>query len=70
MDNSRAELLPQQCLKFNGIVYLPHYQDKNKFVSPGYGHIHFDTYSGIELLALGASIINEALWLRAWGGNK
>ena len=70
MDNSRAELLPQQCLSLAGITYLPHYQDKNKFVSPGYGLLHFDTYSGIELLALGASVINEALWLRASGGNK
>ena len=70
MDNSRAELLPQQCLSLAGITYLPHYQDKNKFVSPGYGIVHFDTYSGIELLALGASITNEALWPRAWGGNK
>ena len=69
MDNSKAEVLPQQCLSLAGITYLPHYQDKNKFVGPGYGHIHFDTYSGIELLALGASITNEALWPRAWG-NK
>jgi len=70
MDNSKAEVIPIQCLKLAGITYLPHYQDKNKFVGPGYGHIHFDTYSGIELLALGASVINEALWLRASGGNK
>ena len=67
MDYSKAEVMPIQCLKFNGIVYLPHYQDSNKYVSPGYGIVHFDTYSGIELLALGASITNEALWPRAWG---
>ena len=70
MDNSRAELLPQQCLSLAGITYLPHYQNHNRYVSPGYGIVHFDTYSGIELLALGARITNEALWPRAWGGIK
>ena len=69
MDNSRAELLPQQCLVLDGIAYLPHYQDANKYVSPGFGLTHYDTYFQMELVALGAKPVITALWPRAWG-NK
>ena len=67
MDNSKAEVMPQQAIELNGIVYLPHYQEQSRFVAPGFGINHWLTYSGIELMALGGRIINEALWLRAWG---
>ena len=67
MEHSKAELMPTQCLKFGGITYLPHYQEANRYVRPGYGDIHFETFSGIELLALGAVVTVEALWPRLWG---
>lgn len=67
MDNSKADMMTQQALSLNGILYLPHYQEQNRFVSPGYGLTHWLTFSGIELIALGAKVVNEALWLRGWG---
>ena len=70
MEHSKAEVIPIQCLKFNGIVYLPHYQDENRYVRPGYGVSHYETYSGLELIALGAAVTSLPLWPRAWGGIK
>ena len=70
MEHSKAEVMPIQCLKFNGITYLPHYQDENRYVRPGYGVSHFDTYSGLELIALGAAVTSLPLCPRAQGGNK
>jgi hypothetical protein len=47
-----------------GIVYLPHYIQK-VFVRPGYGSAHWETYTGIELKAMGAKTVNMSLFRRA-----
>jgi len=50
----------------NGIIYLPHYNERNKYVSPGYGLHNYDLYTEKELLSKNAKPEAMMLWLRSW----
>lgn len=50
----------------NGIIYLPHYNQRNMYVSPGYGKHNFTLYTDKDLINAGAKIKIETLWERSW----
>ena len=64
---NHADLYYYDTIIINNIIYLPHYADKNIYVSPGYGQSHFKEYKKAELvLHKDAKIKKELLWKRAW----
>jgi hypothetical protein len=65
--DTKMDVVMTTALVLEGIPYLPHYSEANRYVSPGYGQSHFDTYSGMELIAMGAKPEAFGLWPRAWG---
>jgi hypothetical protein len=58
------QMLP--CYSLRGVLYVPHYNRQDKYVRPGYGKNHFEEYSSIALLGLGAKKLLQPLWHRSW----
>ena len=62
----KLDLIGKATFVLNGIPYLPHYNQKNMYVSPGYGKFNFTLYTDKELFDAGAKIKMEMLWDRSW----
>lgn len=63
--DAQAELIPKTVYQLDGIMYVPHYQDDEKFVGPGYNLVHFKEYTQDELVSMGARSATYPLWSRA-----
>ena len=61
MEYSREEVSPMPAFSLNGISYVPHYQIENRYVSPGFGLTHWQTWSGLDLVSIGAKPVTEVL---------
>jgi len=64
--NHAAPTSPQVCLLLNGVLFVPHYTERDKYVSPGYGKHHMETYTADYLLSRGARMQEEVLLDRSW----
>jgi len=62
----KCDLYSKKTFVLNGIIYLPHYNERNKYVSPGYGLHNYDLYTEKELLSKNAKPEAMMLWLRSW----
>jgi hypothetical protein len=62
----KAELVNSVTYQLNDITYLPHYAQKNKFVSPGYGLTNSNEYTATELKKAGAEMVVVPLLERKW----
>jgi len=49
-----------------GVIYLPHYTIRNRYVSPGYGFHNEKLYTEKELKVAGAEKQILMLWNRSW----
>ena len=56
--------------QLHGITYLPHYIEKNVYVSPGYGAENHNEYSANELVNAGAVAKVQYLIIRRWCQEK
>ena len=65
MKENRAERLPQQVFKLNGVTYVPHYRNRHVFVGPGYPRFTQQRYSVTDLVNAGAKEDTEYLWQRS-----
>lgn len=65
MKENRAERLPQQVFKLNGVTYVPHYRNRHVFVGPGYPRFTQQFYSATDLINAGALEQTEFLWVRS-----
>jgi hypothetical protein len=65
-EQSKMEVTGARIFVLNGIPYLPHYSEPNRYVGPGYGRDNHTTYNALELVAMGAKPDIEALWPRGW----
>jgi hypothetical protein len=61
-----VDLFEKQVFVLHGITYLPHYNIRSQYVSPGYGKSHYNLYTKRELMDAGAQSKTEMLWERAW----
>lgn len=62
--NPAAETFEYVAYDLNGVTYLPHYRNKNIFISPGYPRQNMFRYSDKELQMMGAKPRVEMLWRR------
>jgi hypothetical protein len=62
----RSDLYGTQTFVIDEIPYLPHYNMKDKYVSPGYGKHNFNLFTESQLRAAGGKVKIEMLWERAW----
>ena len=62
----KVDLFEKQVFVLNGITYLPHYNIRSQFVSPGYGQSNNNLYTKRELMDAGAKSKTEMLWERSW----
>jgi len=62
----KTELFQKLAYVLHGIIYLPHYTEKGRYVSPGYGLSHFDLYNENDLKLAGAKPQILMLWSRSW----
>lgn len=53
----------------DGVTYLPHYRNANRYVAPGWSR-HPKTYEPAMLFAMGAKTRMEYLWKRAEFGES
>lgn len=63
---SKMEVTAARVFVLDGITYLPHYSDANRYVGPGYGRNNTVTYNALELVVLGAKPEVMPLWPRSW----
>ena len=61
-----VDLFEKQVFVLHGITYLPHYNKRSQFVSPGYGASNYNLYTKKELIDAGAKPKTEMLWERSW----
>jgi len=54
MKKDFAELYKTTIYHLGGIMYVPHYRNKNVYVAPGYGRFNVTTYSAKMLEEAGA----------------
>ena len=52
----------------NGITYLPHYQNSNLYIGPGYPRHNKNIYKPDDLLAVGAKAVMLHIWKRMENG--
>jgi len=60
------ELFATVVFVYNNIIYLPHYNIRNNYVSPGFGKHHHNTWTKKELIDAGATQQVMPLWNRSW----
>lgn len=60
------ELFNTPVFVHNDIIYLPHYNMKDNYVSPGFGMHHHNTWTKKELIDAGAVQQIMPLWVRSW----
>ena len=63
MTMTEAEVVPQVVYAVNGTLYLPSYSMPGVFVGPGYGYHNERTYSGYQLMQMGALPRTYPLWM-------
>jgi len=63
--DEKAELHKYTVFKLNGITYVPHYRDTQRYVSPGYGRFHKNVFTASDLFSAGAVPTVAFLWKRS-----
>jgi len=64
MKDLPAETVITTVYRLGDITYVPHYRNKEVFVSPGYPQFTKNLYSSVELLFAGAKPESIFLWDR------
>jgi len=67
--NKQVQTHEQTVYVLRGIVYVPHYRNKDIFVGPGYPRHNMTLYTAADLLALGAVESVDFLWSRGTSGR-
>lgn len=66
--NAPAEHFEALTFVLKGITYVPHYRNRNVFVSPGYGRHNLNRFTQNQLIKLGAKPVTQMLWHRGSEG--
>ena len=68
-ENTIAETFQTECFNIGDVLYVPMYGDKYRFVGPGYGKQHMNSYSLDFMLGrLDATKVVMMLWKRGEPG--
>jgi len=60
-----ASTVPQPVFELDGVMYLPDYSKKHRWIGPGPTELRTE-YTTAELVDLGAEKRIEQLWPRSW----
>ena len=66
LSNAKVETYQKLAYKKDDVIYLPHYNIANRYVSPGYGLKNLDLYTEGELKSMGCKPQVLMLWSRSW----